>query len=380
MGPVNGLKVIELGGIGPSEFAGMMLADLGAEVVRVDRIDSVDETDWTSSYSTRRGRRSIAVDLKDPRGVDVVLRLVEQADVLTEGFRPSVAERLGLGPEVCAQRNPGLIYTRVTGWGQDGPYAQVPGHDINYLATTGSLYGLGRVGEVPLPPLNLLGDYGGGGMLTVVGILAALLERQQSGLGQVIDSAIVDGVSLLTTLIWGMRAQGEWNDQKGMNVTDGGSPFYDVYETADGGFVAIGAGEPQFFAALMKTLGIDDPPEQWDRSRWPEFKTRVAETFKSRTRDEWSAMVGDPLLCISPVLSWAEAPHDAHNAARNVFVDFEGLTQPAPAPRFDRTPASLSLGPPMGGQHSEEILGDWGFPASDVQSLVDCSVVRQRDR
>jgi alpha-methylacyl-CoA racemase len=372
------MKVVELGGIGPSEFAGMMLADLGAEVIRIDRVNAVEDEDWPSSYSTLRGRRSVAVDLKDPAGVELVLRLVDRADVLTEGFRPGVAERLGLGPETCTDRNPRLVYTRITGWGQDGPYAQVPGHDINYLAVTGCLNAFGRIGQIPLPPLNLLGDYGGGGMLAVVGILGALFERQHSESGQVVDAAVVDGVSLLTTLFWGMRARGEFNDERGTNTIDGGSPFYEVYETADGGYVAVGAGEPQFFDVLMGTLGIDDPPYQWDRASWPELKVRIAQAFKSRTRDEWTALVGDARLCISPVLGWEEAPENAQNTARGVYVEHDGLTQPAPAPRFARTPASLSLGPPKAGQNTEEVLADWGIPGPEIRALLEGGIARQR--
>jgi alpha-methylacyl-CoA racemase len=390
-GPLSGLKVVELQGRGPGPFGAMLLADLGADVVRVGRVQDVgvveaNPTERAISGHRKidllaRSRRSIAVDLKHPDGVKTVLRLAEGADVLIEGFRPGVAERLGLGPEVCLKRNPRLVYARITGWGQDGPYAATPGHDINYVALAGALDPLAPAGQKPIPPLNLLGDFGGGGMLLVVGILSALVERSGSGRGQVIDSAMVDGVALLTTLFHGLRAEGLWSDVHGSNVLDLGSPFYNVYETADGRYVTIGTGEPQFYAELLKRLGLDDEllGQQNDPAAWAEGKEIMAAVFKTRTRDEWCALLEGTDTCFAPVLSLAEVPHHPHLVERQTFVEVDGVVQPAPAPRFSRTPATVSRPPATAGQHTAEVLTDWGFTDDEVRWLREAGAVSQAD-
>jgi len=378
-GPLAGTRVLDLGGIGPPTFAAMVLADLGADVVRIDRVGAVDDVRRSSDFVLRRGSRSVAVDLRSADGVDTLLRLVEEADVLIEGWRPGVAERLGIGPDVCLGRNPRLIYVRATGWGQDGPYAQAPGHDINYIATTGVLHALGRQGSPPAPPLNLVGDYGGGGMLCLVGILSAVLETQRSGRGQVIDASMVDGVALLSTLQFSQRHLGEVGDERESNRLDGGAPWYDAYETADGRFVAVAAGEPQFFKALLDLLGIDeDFGDPLDPTGWPRMRQAFTAGFARRTRAEWEELVGDPGLCLSPVLTWTEAPADRHNRARAVYVEHAGVLQPAPAPRFSRTPASIRRPPPWPGEHTTDVLRDWGIPAAEIDRLLADGAVRQR--
>ncbi len=373
MGPLQGVKVIELAGIGPGPFCGMMLADMGAEVLRIDRARNVPgaERRNMSGDVLGRGRRSVGVDLKHPKGVETVLRLVEQADVLFEGFRPGVVERLGLGPEVCLARNPRLVYGRMTGWGQDGPLAKAAGHDINYIALAGALDAIGRAGEAPVPPLNLVGDFGGGGMLLAFGILAALVERGHSGKGQVIDAAMVDGAAILMAIFHGMRASGFWSDERGTNMLDTGAHFYDVYETADGKYVSIGSIEPQFYAELLRLSGLEGEklPAQMDRSRWPELKERVAKVIKTRTRYEWCETMEGSDVCFAPVLSMAEAPQHPHNRARGTFVEVEGVSQAAPAPRFSRTPPDISRPPPHAGQHTDEALADWGLSADEIAQL-----------
>lgn len=363
MGPLEGVRVVELAGLGPAPFAGMVLSDLGADVLRLDRADGALLA--VPNDPLHRGRPSVTVDLKSAGGVDVVLRLAELADVLIEGFRPGVAERLGIGPEPCTARNPRLVYARMTGWGQSGRLAARAGHDINYIALAGALGALGRAGEPPAPPLNLIGDFGGGGMLLALGVTAALLERERSGRGQVVDAAMVDGAALLTSFLYGLRAAGIWSDDRGTNLLDGGAPFYDTYETADGGYVAVGALEPQFYAALLTGLGLAEEalPGQHDRAGWPELRERFAGVFASRTRDDWAAHFADVDACVTPVLSAAEAPHHPHNAERGTFTAVRGLIQPAPAPRFSRTAAAVRQPPPG------ETLLAWGLLASEIAEL-----------
>ncbi|HEY7106653.1 MAG TPA: CaiB/BaiF CoA-transferase family protein [Acidimicrobiia bacterium] len=391
-GPLAGMKVVELEGRGPGPFGAMVLADLGAEVVRLCRppADGAADDDPTARMIAGRrrvdlvlrGRRSVAVDLKHPDGLAAALRLVDRADVLVEGYRPGAAERLGLGPEVCLARNPALVYARITGWGQDGPYAPMPGHDVNYVALTGALDLLRRGDGPPAPPLNLLGDYGGGGMLLVVGILSALFERSRSGRGQVVDAAMVDGVALLTTLFHGMIAEGLWPEVPGTHVLQLGAPFYNVYETADGQYVTVGAGEPQFYAKLVELVGADPDlvAHQSDPATWPEAKARLAALFRTRTRDEWCRILDGTDTCFAPVLSVREAPEHPQLAARGTFVEVDGVVQPSPAPRFSRTPAAKvgSLG--VAGQDTTDVLLDWGFSAAEVDALLGAGAVVQTER
>ncbi len=379
MGPLQGVKVLEFAGIGPGPFAGMMLADMGAEVLKLDRAQSASASrrEQAAFDLLNRGRRSVAIDLKHAEGAALALRLVERSDALIEGFRPGVMERLGLGPEVCLDRNPRLVYGRMTGWGQDGPLAQVAGHDINYIALAGALDAIGRRGEAPVPPLNLVGDFGGGGMLLAFGIVCALLERDRSGRGQVVDAAMVDGAAALMTLMHGMRQAGFWTDERGANLLDTGAHFYDVYETADGKYVSVGSIEPQFYAELVKRLGIQagELANQMDRSRWPEMKERVAKLFKTRTRDEWCEIMEGSDICFAPVLSMAEAPEHPHNRARGTFVRVGDSVQPAPAPRFDRTPPEIQGPPPWAGQHTEEALADWGLDPGEIAELKEAKAI-----
>ena len=372
-GPLQGIRVIEIAGIGPGPFAAMMLADMGAEVLRVDRAQSVGgaEPSQRSYDLLSRGRRSIGVDLKRPEGVAAVLRLVERADALLEGFRPGVMERLGLGPDVCLGRNPRLVYGRMTGWGQEGPLAHAAGHDINYIALAGTLHGIGRRGERPVPPLNLVGDFGGGGMLLAFGIACALVERQRSGKGQVVDAAMVDGAAVLATMMHGFLALGMWQDERGVNLLDTGAHFYETFETADGKYVAIGSIEPQFYAELVKLTGLEGEtlPRQMDRAQWPAMKERLAAIFKSRTREEWCRRMEGTDVCFAPVLSLREAPAHPHNRHRSTFVEIEGVVQPAPAPRFSRTAPEVPRPPVHPGQHTREALRDWGFSPDEVARL-----------
>ena len=375
-GPLAGVKIVEIAGIGPGPFCAMVLADMGADVIRIDRAQSVGSMgrpgDPPPADVLNRGRRSLAVDLKSPDGVDVVLGLVEQADALLEGFRPGVAERLGIGPDECRARNPKLVYGRMTGWGQDGPYATAAGHDINYISLAGALAPIGRRGEAPVPPLNLIGDFGGGGMLLAFGIVCALLEAQRSGEGQVIDAAMVDGAALLTTFVYGLRAMGLWHDERGTNMLDTGAHYYDVYETADGEYVSIGSIEPQFYAELLRLTGLEGEDLGWqhDRGAWPDLKERVAAVFRTKTRDEWCALMEGTDVCFAPVLSMAEAPDHPHNVARGTFVDVAGIVQPGPAPRFSRTQAEISRPPAHAGEHSAEVLADWlGWDAERIEKL-----------
>jgi alpha-methylacyl-CoA racemase len=379
MGPLAGITVIELAGIGPGPFCGMMLADLGADVIRVDRAQSVQggDPDRPPADLLARGRRSIGVDLKSPDGVEVVLSLVERADALFEGFRPGVTERLGLGPDECLARNPRLVYGRMTGWGQDGPYASSAGHDINYISLAGALDPIGRRGQAPVPPLNLVGDFGGGGLLLAFGIVAGLLEARTSGQGQVIDAAMVDGAAALMTMTHSLRAMGIWNDERGTNMLDTGAHFYDVYETADGGYISIGSIEPQFYAELLRLTGLEDEalPGQYDRAQWPALKERVAAVFRTKTRDEWCEIMEGTDVCFAPVLTIPEAVAHPHNVHRGTFVEVAGIPQPGPAPRFSRTEAAIARPPAHAGQHTEEILAEAGLDADRIAKLRETGAI-----
>ncbi len=378
-GPLAGIKIVELVGIGPGPFACMLLADLGADVIRVDRAQNVAGGDPESPPLDllARGRRSIGVDLKSPAGVETVLRLVDQADVLIEGFRPGVMERLGLGPDVCAKRNPKLVYGRMTGWGQEGPLASAAGHDINYISLTGALHTIGRHGEAPVPPLNLVGDFGGGTMYLIMGVLAALVERQSSGKGQVVDTAMTDGSASLMTIFYGLMHLGFWKDERGTNMLDTGAHFYDVYETKDGKYVSIGSIEPQFYALLLKHTGLDGEtlPAQFDRDQWPALKEKVAGIIRAKTRDEWCAIMENTDVCFAPVLSMSEAPSHPHNVARGTFTEVKGVVQPAPAPRFSRTPGAIQRPPAHPGQHTDEALADWGFSTAEIAKLRESNAI-----
>jgi alpha-methylacyl-CoA racemase len=374
-GPLTGIRVVELAGLGPAPHACMVLADLGADVLRVDRPGG---RFGVSAYDVlTRSRRSAAVDLKRPGAAEVVLRLADRADVLVEGLRPGVAERLGVGPDVACARNERLVYARMTGWGQDGPLAPRVGHDLDYLAVTGALSTVGECGGPPVPPLNLVADFGGGSMLLVAGVLAALVERSTSGRGQVVDAAMVDGVSTLLAMTWGMRAAGAWQDARGSNLLDGGAPFYATYECAGGGWLAVGAIEPQFWAVVVEQLGLQDAPAQGDTERWPELRRRVAEAVARRTRDEWAA-VFEPLdACVAPVLSLGEAAEHPHLRARGTLVEHDGVVQPAPSPRLSRTPGAISGPPAPPGAHTLAALQDWGFGADELVELERAGTVVQ---
>ncbi|MGY4959333.1 CaiB/BaiF CoA transferase family protein [Streptomyces albidocamelliae] len=361
-GPLSGVRVVELAGIGPGPFAAMLLADLGADVVRVDRPGGQGLGIDPAYDITNRNKRSVLVDLKAPDGPARVLDLAARADVLIEGYRPGVAERLGVGPADCHARNPRLVYGRMTGWGQDGPLAQRAGHDVAYIAVTGTLGMIGRPDEPPAVPANLLGDYAGGSLYLVVGVLAALHHARATGAGQVVDAAIVDGTAHLSAMIHGMLAAGGWQDRRAANLLDGGCPYYGTYETADGGHMAVGALEGRFYAEFLRLLGLDDlAPAHQDWTRWEELRERVAARFKSRTRDEWTAVFEDSDACVAPVLSLREAPHHPHLAARGTFTDHGGITQPAPAPRFSATPTGIRSGPARPGADTGTVARDWGM-------------------
>ncbi|MFI5607735.1 CaiB/BaiF CoA transferase family protein [Amycolatopsis sp. NPDC051903] len=361
-GPLSGLKVVELAGIGPGPHACMVLADLGADVVRVERPSGSLDLSGGKPDPLLRGRRSVAADLKTPEGRDLVLRLAGKADVLVEGLRPGVTERLGVGPADCHARNPRLVYGRMTGWGQDGPLAQRAGHDINYIGLVGVLNAIGRPGERPVPPLNLVGDFGGGSMFLLTGILSALWERERTGQGQVVDAAMVDGTSVLAQMLWSLRGLGQWSDDRGVNLLDGGAPCYDTYVCADGKFVAVGALEPQFYAALLAGLGLDaaELPPQMDKAGWPTMRTAFTKKFLSRTRDEWAAVFAGVDACVTPVLEPDEVAAHPHIAARAGLVELDGVVQPAPAPRFSRTVPDLPSSPPKPGADTDAVIADWG--------------------
>lgn len=366
-GPLRGLKVVEMQGIGPAPLAGQFLADLGAEVTLITRASGkADPTDINN-----RGKRSVALNLKSPEGVEVALALIDRADILIEGFRPGVMERMGLGPDACLSRNPGLIYGRMTGWGQDGPLAQTAGHDINYLGLTGFLNAIGHADRAPAPPLNIGADYGGGTMFLLFGIMAALYERQGSGQGQVIDAAMVDGASALMALIHSMSAGGLWSERREANLLDGGAPFYRSYECADGKFIAVGPLEPQFFAELVRLADLPDDhrASQMDPRNWAERREGYAALFRQKTRDEWAAIFDGSDACATPVLSWSEAPQHPHLAARGTFIDREGVTQAAPAPRFSRSEPDAVAAPPAPGADTETVLGQLGYDRERIDSL-----------
>jgi alpha-methylacyl-CoA racemase len=371
VGPLAGIRVLEFEAIGPAPFAGMLLADLGADVLVVDRPAAADLGLKRARRHDvmMRGKRSVTLDLKQAPAKDAALELAERADVLIEGFRPGVMERLGLGPDVALARNPRLVYGRMTGWGQDGPLAARAGHDINYIALSGVLGAIGRAGQAPVPPLNLVGDFGGGGMLLGFGVACALLEAQRSGKGQVIDAAMVEGASLLAAMFSGFLAAGTWSEQRAANVLDTGAPWYDVYETQDGKHVAIGSIEARFFEDLKERLGLNDLPAQHDRSRWPQMRASLERTFKSKTRDDWVAAFEGSDACFAPVLSWSEARTHPHNAARSAYVEVAGVPQPAPAPRFSRSVPALPAVPPERGGGGREALAAWGFAQPDVDRL-----------
>ncbi|HMA88710.1 MAG TPA: CaiB/BaiF CoA-transferase family protein [Burkholderiales bacterium] len=373
MGPLAGIRVIEFEAIGPGPFAGMLLADMGADVLVVDRPVATDlglkRERWNDVMM--RGRRSVTLDLKSPRGVEAALELIGRADALIEGFRPGVMERLGLGPQAALARNPKLVYGRMTGWGQDGPLAPRAGHDINYIALAGVLHAFGHKGARPAPPLNLVGDFGGGGMLLGFGILCALIEAQRSGKGQVVDAAMVEGAAQLAAMFSGMLAAGRWSEARGENTLDSGAPWYDVYETKDGRYVAIGSIEARFYEELIERLKLKNEslPAQHDRARWPELRAMIAGKFKSKTRDEWCKVFEGSDACFAPVLSFSEARRDPHNVARRAHIDVAGVVQPAPAPRFSRTPGEVRRAPPERGQGGREALADWGFDEAAIARL-----------
>jgi alpha-methylacyl-CoA racemase len=379
-GPLEGVRIVELAGLGPAPFAGMMLSDAGADIIRIDRAERAAFPPLSEPHVDlmNRGRRSVAVDLKHPEGVELVLRLAATADGLMEGFRPGVAERLGIGPKECLDRNPALVYGRMTGWGQDGPMASTAGHDIDYIALSGALEPMGRAGDRPVPPLNLVGDFGGGGMMLAFGMCAAIISARQTGTGQVVDAAMVDGAAALMTMTFTLRQAGAWHDERGTNLLDTGAHFYEVYETSDGGFLSVGAIEQQFYAELIRLLGLEgeDLPDQNDRSAWPAMKERFAALFATRTRAEWEAVFEGSDACVAPVLGLAEAPDHPHNRFRGTFTEVAGVVQPAPAPRFSATPGAIRRPPPNPGQHADEALGDWGLSADEVAGLRSAGAIR----
>jgi alpha-methylacyl-CoA racemase len=379
-GPLEGVRIVELAGLGPAPFAGMMLADAGADIIRIDRYDRATYPPLAEAHVDlmNRGRRSVAVDLKHPEGVELVVGLAGTADGLMEGFRPGVAERLGLGPEVCLARNPKLVYGRMTGWGQEGPMANTAGHDIDYISLAGALEPMGRAGQRPYPPLNLVGDFGGGGMLLAFGMLAAILHARATGEGQVVDAAMVDGAASLMAMTYTLRASGIWKDERGTNLLDTGAHFYEVYETSDGGYFSVGAIEPQFYAELIRLLGLADTdmPGQNDRDQWPAMKERFAAVFATKTRKEWEEVFEGSDACAAPVLSPAEAPDHPHNQFRGTFTEVAGVVQPSPSPRFGRTPGSIRRPPPNPGQHGDEALADWGLDDGAIDRLRKAGAIR----
>jgi alpha-methylacyl-CoA racemase len=380
-GPLSGYRIIEIAGIGPGPFAAMLLADMGAEVVRVERAQAVrgPAPDTAHGDVSLRGRRNIAIDLKHPDGVATLLDLVEHADGLIEGFRPGVMERLGVGPDECLARNPKLVFGRMTGWGQDGMYGQAAGHDINYISLAGSLAHFARAGQPPTPPLNMVGDFGGGGMFLAFGVVCAILEAQRSGTGQVVDTAMVDGAAVLMTMFWSMKAGGMFDENApGTNLLDSGAHFYDVYECSDGRYISVGSIEPQFYAELMRLTGLDGDPEfakQMDKTQWPHLKERLAAVFKGKSRAEWCELMEATDVCFAPVLTMSEAAEHRHNVERNTFIEIAGVRQPAPAPRFSRTIAEVVSPPAHPGQHTREVLADWGMAPDRIDALVQSKAV-----
>lgn len=378
-GPLAGVKVIEMAGIGPAPFCGMLLADMGADVLRLDRTEAGDlGIGQAPKYDLLgRGKRSVALDLKSSAAVKTTLKLVARADILIEGFRPGVMERLGLGPDVCLQHNPKLIFGRMTGWGQDGPLASAVGHDINYIALSGALNAIGRAGEAPVPPLNLVGDFGGGALYLAFGVLCALLDARTSGKGQVVDAAMIDGSASLMTMMYGLRAMGGWSDMRGENLLDTGAPWYDVYETKDGKYMAVGAIEKRFYQELLRRLGLENEPlpAQHDRKGWPQLRARFREIFRTRTREEWRQTLEGSDACVAPVLSMEEAQQHPHAKARQTFLTLDGVTQPAPAPRFSRTPAEIRSAPPKRGADQESALTDWGISPTELDILRSAGAI-----
>jgi alpha-methylacyl-CoA racemase len=381
-GPLSGHRIIEIAGIGPGPFAAMMLADMGAEVIRVERAQAMrgPAPDTPHFDVLQRGRRNVAIDLKHPDGVETLLQLVESADALIEGFRPGVMERLGAGPEVCLARNPKLVFGRMTGWGQTGPYAQAAGHDINYISLAGALAHFGRHGEPPTPPLNMVGDFGGGGMYLAYGVVCALLEASKSGQGQVVDAAMVDGAASLMTMFWAFSAIGVHDpSHRGVNLLDTGAHFYDVFRCADGQYISVGSIEPQFYAELLRLTGLSDDPEfarQHDKDLWPHLKSRLARVFELRSRAEWCEIMEHTDVCFAPVLTMAEAAEHPHNVERGTIIEIAGVKQPAPAPRFSRTVAEVSRPPAHPGEHTREVLGDWGVADDRIEQLFASGAVK----
>jgi len=380
-GPLTGIRIIEIAGIGPGPFAAMMLADMGAEVIRVERAQSVrGPAPDTPHYDVMlRGRRNVALDLKHPDGVATLLDLVGHADALIEGFRPGVMERLGVGPDICLQRNPKLVFGRMTGWGQEGMYSQAAGHDINYISLAGALAHFGRHGEAPVPPLNMVGDFGGGGMFLAYGVVCALLEAQRSGQGQVVDTAMVDGAAVLMSMFWSFKAIGAFDENhRGTNLLDTGAHFYDVFRCADGKFISLGSIEPQFYAELLRITGLEGDPEfarQMDKDLWPHLKTRLRQVFEGKTQAEWCTLMETTDVCFAPVLTMSEAATHPHNIQRNTFIEVGGVQQPAPAPRFSRTKTQVISAPAHPGQHSREVLADWGIAPDRIEALIATGAV-----
>ena len=375
MGPLNGIKVLEIASIGPGPFCAMMLSDMGAEVIRIDRKDLNGTGD--TRLSLNRGRKSLALDLKKPEAVETVLKMSESADMLIEGFRPGVMERLGLGPDACLARNPRLIFGRMTGWGQSGPLSQAAGHDINYISLAGALHAMGHDDRAPTPPLNLIGDFGGGAMYLLTGLLAGYIEAQQSGQGQVVDAAMTDGTASLLTAFFGLRAMGRWTDRRASNYLDGGAHYYGCYTCSDGKFISIGSIEPKFYALLLEKLGIEDEEfqNQNNLADWPSLREKLEEIFATRTRDNWCELLENTDVCFAPVLSMEEAPGHSHNIARQTFVDVDGVTQPAPAPRFSRTQGTIQSPAAKVGEHSEQVLKDWKFSEQEITRLKDAGAL-----
>ncbi len=376
MGPLSGLRIVEFAGIGPGPFAGMMLADMGAEILRIDRRNDAGADDPKKDIPAR-GRQSITLDLKKPDAADVALRLIDQADALIEGFRPGVMERLGLGPDTCMARNPKLVYGRMTGWGQDGPLAHAAGHDINYIALSGALWSIGEAGRKPVPPLNLLGDFGGGGMLLAFGLVCALLRARETGIGDVVDAAMCDGTATLMAPVYGYLAKGRWKNERQSNLLDGAAPYYGVYECRDGQWICIAPLEPQFYALLLKLLDLpeDHFGDRTDEQTWPEQHRCFADIFQRKDRGEWCALLEGTDVCFAPVLDLEEAPEHAHNQARSIFVDAHGVRQPAPAPRFTNRPTALPGSPPAPGEHNETALLSWGFERAEIAELSRSGVM-----
>jgi alpha-methylacyl-CoA racemase len=373
-GPLSGVKIVEFAGIGPGPFCGMLLSDMGADVVRIDRKGGGGGSKFEVGA---RGRRSVAMDLKNPEAVEACLKLIEEADMLQEGFRPGVMERLGLGPDVCLKRNPKLVYGRMTGWGQYGPLAQAAGHDINYISLTGALHAIGRPDEKPVPPLNLVGDFGGGALYLALGMVSALTSARTTGKGQVVDCAMTDGSASLMSMFFGFTASGMWQPEKGTNMLDGGAHFYDTYKTSDGKYISIGSIEPQFYALLREKAGLTEDlwDAQMDRAKWPEMKEKIEAVFKTKSRDEWCAIMEGTDICFAPVLGLDEAMDHPHNKERETIVEIDGVKQPNVAPRFSGTPSEIQGPPPGVGAHNDEALSDWGFSAGDIDALKSSGAI-----